>query len=264
MNKNYINNISNEANNILLNNKRLLDTLARRVRCDTLDDAKQTLYEAFLGCYTKFDRTKGNISTFIYNYVLPVAYRLARERYHTVKVPMYVQDIWTQLANGKVNGSIEEFRTLKENGISPYVSLKEQTYRDIVNMYYGGGIRNKVVYELQKQQDEYIEEINKECSIPEQIVNNKINIKKLHKLLECLPEKHRFIIENYYGLNNNTPKTLKEIGCILGLSTESISKKKIWALAKLHKLAKKNNKRLASIKMVNIYLDELNKNRKKG
>lgn len=263
MNKNYTNNISSEANAALLSNRKLLDTLARRVRCDTLDDAKQTLYEAFLGCYTKFDKTKGNISTFICSYVLPIAYRLARERYYIVKVPMYVQDIWTQLAKGKVVGSIEEFRELKEKGVSPYVNLKEQTYGDIVSMYYEGGVRNKVVYALQKQQDEYIEEINREFSIPEQMAENRINIKNLHKLLDCLPDKHRFVVENYYGLDGNPPKTLKEIAAILGLSTESVSNKRMHALSKMHNIVKKGNRRLSSARIIAMYLNELNRNNKK-
>lgn len=265
MNKNCIDSISSEANVALLTNKKLLDALAKRVRCDTFDDAKQTLYEAFLRCYTKFDRTKGNISTFICNYVLPVAYRLARKRYCAVRVPMYIQDIWTQLANGKVIGTIEEFRELKERGVSPYVNLKEQTYRDIVDMYHGGGVRNKVVYALQKQQDEYIEEVNKELSIPEQIAEDKINTRMLQKLLDCLPDKHRFVIENYYGLNNYEPKTLREIACILGLSTEALAKRRLHALSKMYNLIKKGNRRLSSARMTAIYLNELNKkDRKKG
>lgn len=263
MNKNCTNNISIEANIALLNNKRLLDTLAKRVRCDTFDDAKQTLYEAFLSYYPKFDKTKGNIRTFIYNCILPVAYRLARKRYCAVRVPTYVQDIWTQLANGKVIGTIKEFCELKEKGISPYVNLKEQTYRDIVEMYYGGGVRNKVVYTLQKQQDEYIEEINREFSIPEQIAEDKINTRNLRKLLDCLPDKHRFVIENYYGLNNYEPKTLREIACILGLSLEAVAKRRVNALSKMYNLIRKDNKRLSSVRMATIYLNELNKKDKK-
>jgi RNA polymerase sigma factor (sigma-70 family) len=62
----------------------------------------------------------------------------------------------------------------------------------------------------------------------------------VRKILNKMPEKHRIVIELYYGLKGEEPKTLDEIGDYLGLTRERIRQVKKDAIRYLG--SKKNYK----------------------
>jgi RNA polymerase primary sigma factor len=65
--------------------------------------------------------------------------------------------------------------------------------------------------------------------------------KEIRNLLKELPEKERKVIELRFGLDDGKPKTLREIGEILGISRERTRQLENKALRKLRQLALKRN-----------------------
>lgn len=65
--------------------------------------------------------------------------------------------------------------------------------------------------------------------------------KEIYDLLDKLPEKERKVVELRFGLRGNEPKTLREIGDILGVSRERVRQLETRALRKLRSLAMKRH-----------------------
>jgi RNA polymerase primary sigma factor len=65
--------------------------------------------------------------------------------------------------------------------------------------------------------------------------------KEIYDLLDKLPEKESKVIELRFGLRGNEPKTLREIGDILGVSRERVRQLETRALRKLRSLAMKRH-----------------------
>ena len=62
-------------------------------------------------------------------------------------------------------------------------------------------------------------------------------IKVVSSLLSILNQREKYVIENYYGINNNNELTLSEIGCELNLSSERVRQIKLNAIRKLRSKA---------------------------
>ncbi len=75
----------------------------------------------------------------------------------------------------------------------------------------------------------------------EESVLQEVLEKEIYDLLDRLPEKERRVIELRFGLRGNEPKTLREIGDILGVSRERVRQLETRALRKLRGLAMKRH-----------------------
>jgi len=69
---------------------------------------------------------------------------------------------------------------------------------------------------------------------PDQHFFDEYEKKKIHELLEIISEREAQILRMRYGLEDNTPMTLEEIGARLGLTRERIRQIENEALQKLH------------------------------
>lgn len=255
--------MTEEANKALLNNINLLNIISHKIGCKDSNEAKQITYESFLRTYPEWDKTRGNLSTFICTVVRWAAIKLARQNHLEVRVPNYIEDIWVRLSRGSLDGTMEEFDDLKANGIHPFKHIQRENYAKILDFYFNGQIRRAFTDNML---DEFEEEdrtgVNDNLTKPETSAEEALSKERLNKFLDYLSTEHRYIIENYYGLNGNEPKTLEEMGNKLNLSKERIRTKKIQALAKMHNIAKYGDEKLTSERMVTIYLNKLSNNKK--
>ncbi len=74
--------------------------------------------------------------------------------------------------------------------------------------------------------------------VEEELVKEALQ-KELDNVLSYLSERERFIIIHRFGLQGNEPKTLKEVGCLLGISRERIRQIEIKALKKIRVIVTK-------------------------
>jgi RNA polymerase primary sigma factor len=115
--------------------------------------------------------------------------------------------------------------TIKRSKLITYVKLEQEESNDKV-------IENRVADEEDEMvsSDEIMYSNEHEESKHEANENQK---KIISELIPVLSEREKFVIENYYGLNNNDELTLLEIGNKLGLSSERVRQIKIKSLRKL-------------------------------
>ncbi len=78
------------------------------------------------------------------------------------------------------------------------------------------------------------------ADVEENIVKEAMS-KEIYDIIEKLPEKERKVIELRFGLKGSEPKTLREIGEILGVSRERVRQLETRALRKLRSLAMKRH-----------------------
>ncbi len=78
------------------------------------------------------------------------------------------------------------------------------------------------------------------AEVEETIVREAMS-KEIYDILEKLPEKERKVIELRFGLRGGEPKTLREIGEIMGVSRERVRQLETRALRKLRSLAMKRH-----------------------
>lgn len=71
---------------------------------------------------------------------------------------------------------------------------------------------------------------------PEACTQNSLEQQDITKLIEVLDKREQEIIKRRFGINNEAPKTLEQIGNIMGFSKERIRQIENLAIQKLRKL----------------------------
>jgi len=64
---------------------------------------------------------------------------------------------------------------------------------------------------------------------------------EINRLLNKIPPRNKEILKHYYGLNNETPKTLEEISQIVGITSERVRQLKNASLLELKVIAKRKD-----------------------
>ena len=82
---------------------------------------------------------------------------------------------------------------------------------------------------------DYIED--KSCNSPEEYAKNKSLMLKLPQMLDNLTEREKMVLINRFGLYSTSPKTLAQLGEMLGYSKERIRQIEEGAITKLKKFA---------------------------
>ena len=85
--------------------------------------------------------------------------------------------------------------------------------------------------------------IDKKTESPDKYLELKSREKDIHKLLDKLDEREKYIISNRFGIGCEKPKTLESIGKILGFSKERIRQIEKGSLRKLRRLSTKTELR---------------------
>ena len=131
------------------------------------------------------------------------------------------------------NLSINNFIEFDEEAISKISGLDVKRIEEVKNAIKKEPISLDALVTDDLCIQDYIEDTS--YISPEMSAQNKLQRKDILKLINTLDKREREIIKRRFGINNNDPKTLEQIGQIMGFSKERIRQIENNALQKLRK-----------------------------
>ena len=229
--------MNKKANIELLKNIRLLNKLAYKLNSVEFDDTKQIMYETFIRMYPKFNPKKGSLSTFVTTQVYKQAVRAYEKERNVVKLPDYVHNIRRQYRKRLLDGSFEEFESLKSQRVYPFYHISFVAYSKIIEALNNESLtrvyNDCVLEDTNTLQGEDINTNDSYLTPTEDNVEHSLLLNKINRQLNNLSTRQKIIIEKYYGLNDNQQCTLEEIGRMLGITKEAVRSNKMRTLATL-------------------------------
>ena len=189
----------------------------------------------------KFDYTKGyKFSTYASYWIKQSISRAIIDQNKTIRIPVHIVEL-----NNKINKAKNElFNKLNREPtsaeIAKFTDEPEKRVKEILNL-----IKDPVSLNVTVGNDEdetSLEELiaDKTCSNPETESIANATKKKILEVLSTLDSREREVIQLRFGLDNNSPKTLEEIGEYFNLTKERIRQIEQKALNKLRNPARAN------------------------
>ena len=182
----------------------------------------------------KFDYSKNfKFSTYATWWIKQAIIRAIANNSKSIRIPVHMADkirrykkVFTTLANDygreptdqemadKLDISLNKLRKIKQSIILEPISLETAVTDDLCI-------------------GDYIED--KSCNSPEEQTKDEFMKKGIPQLFDELTERERKVLINRFGINSVTPKTLAQLGNLLGYSKERIRQIEEGAIAKLRK-----------------------------
>jgi RNA polymerase primary sigma factor len=180
----------------------------------------------------KFEYRKGfKFSTYATWWIRQAITRAIADKSRTIRVPVHMMDTITQMQTAEGNltkrlGRKPTDEELSEESGLTVEKLKEarKVAPEPVSIFEPVGDDNAML-------GDFIEDL--EAAAPFELIASKLNIENLHFVLERLTDRERTIIEMRYGLGNQEPATLDEVGRHFNVTRERIRQIEAKALAKM-------------------------------
>ena len=182
----------------------------------------------------KFDpEEKCKFSTYASFWIRQAIKRALIDSVKTVRVPSYVVELiarWRDTAN-QLQMALGRAPTMQE--IAEKMGLSGQMLRLIrTAMRLSATVQPPRTPEGPVSLDELIED--RETERPDEVLEKIYQIDIIRKMLNVLSEREAKVLRLRYGLDDMQPRTLKEIGDMLGLSRERVRQIENEALRKLN------------------------------
>jgi RNA polymerase sigma factor (sigma-70 family) len=180
----------------------------------------------------KFEYRKGfKFSTYATWWIRQAITRAIADKSRTIRVPVHMMDTITQMQTAEANLTKRLGRKPADEELAEESGLTVEKIREArkvapepVSIFEPVGDDNAML-------GDFIEDL--EAAAPFELIASKLNIENLQFVLERLTDRERTIIEMRYGLGNQEPATLDEVGRHFNVTRERIRQIEAKALAKM-------------------------------
>ena len=230
-----LNNNTEAKDKIIKSNLRLAVSIAKRYQNNglTLLDLIQEANLGLLIAVNKFEIEKGyRFSTYASWWIKQTLSRALDNKSRTIRIPAYLVENYNKLKTAEQNLTIklERFPSAAElaveMGITPEkVKYIQDSFKDISSLDTPMG----------EDDEDSIGDLIADTDIltPEQNIDIRARSEMLEAVLATLETREKEVIQYRYGLVDEEPKTLEEIGRIYGVTKERIRQIEAKALRKL-------------------------------
>jgi RNA polymerase sigma factor (sigma-70 family) len=180
----------------------------------------------------KFEYRKGfKFSTYATWWIRQAITRAIADKSRTIRVPVHMMDTITQMQTSESNLTKRLGRKPTDEELSEESGLTVEKIREArkvapepISIFEPVGEDNATL-------GDFIEDLD--AAAPFELIASKLNIENLHFVLDRLTDRERTIIEMRYGLGNQEPATLDEVGRHFNVTRERIRQIEAKALAKM-------------------------------
>lgn len=217
----------NARNALAEHNLRLVISIAKHYQSNHMEflDLIQNGNLGLLRAIDKFDYTRGyKFSTYATWWIRQAITRGLADDGRTIRLPVHVTDTLRKVIRAR-NGHMERTGTdpepevLAEELDMPVQKVREMLQLSKVTMSLNERIRNNGDASDIEFGD-YIQD-KTEAPVQEQ-AEERLLSEEVRKSLSVLSERERYVLTLRYGLDGNGPRTLEDVGVILGVTRERI------------------------------------------
>lgn len=221
-----------------IHNIKLVFNIAKRYKSHTLsmEDLVQEGTLGLLKAIDKYDVDTGRFSTYATWWIKQAITRSLYDSARIIRLPAHIEERMSRLRRAKreceMNG--EEYT---DEDLRKHLNISQATLNTL-KRWEGDAVSLNVM--IGGEEDTELSEfVQSEEPDPETIYINNEMAELVDKLMECLDDRERFVIEERFGLHGKTPKTLEEIGSILKVTRERVRQIELKAMKKLKNPSRK-------------------------